>query len=207
MSHAEYLSKPFPLVAKLASMLRNNAAVQFVVARLAGLLGSNKSSDEPHVSPFLGEVPSLDETPSLGETPDLHETPCLGETPGLGEIPSLGEIPRLELPNPGEMPSAASVELFFTAPKVFDESAKAAQSDQSERETLIRRRWAETGIKMWNPDVQGAGQAALTIQGRADLLPVKPGATRREYDRLEFKLIAGQVVCEGVAVDPPARRK
>src|SRR6266481_5665295 len=30
-------------------------------------------------------------------------------------------------------------------------------NDQSEREKLIRRRWAETGIKMWNPDVHGAG--------------------------------------------------
>jgi hypothetical protein len=60
---------------------------------------------------------------------------------------------------------------------------------------------------MWSADVQGAGHAALTIQGHADLLPVKPGATRREYDRLEFKLIAGQIVCEGVAVDPPERRK
>ena len=25
-------------------------------------------------------------------------------------------------------------------------------NDQSEREKLIRRRWIETGIKMWNPD-------------------------------------------------------
>lgn len=177
-------------------MLRNNAAVQFVVARLAGLLRSNKSSDEPLISPFLGEIPCLDVKPSLGETPGLDEPPRLGEIPDLGDIP-----------NPGEMPGAANAELFFTAPQVFGESTTAVQSDQSEREELIRRRWAETGIKMWNPDVQGAGQAALTIQGRADLLPVKPGATRREYDRLEFKLIAGQIVCEGVVVDPPTRRK
>jgi hypothetical protein len=34
-------------------------------------------------------------------------------------------------------------------------------NDQSEREKLIRRRWTETGIKMWNPDVRGAGHAAL----------------------------------------------
>ena len=105
------------------------------------------------------------------------------------------------------MPGAANADLPLTAPQVSAESATAAQSDPSERKKLIRRRWAETGIKMWNADVQGAGQAALTIQGRADLLPVKPGATRREYDRLEFKLIAGQIVCEGVAVDPPKRRK
>lgn len=195
MSQAEYFSKPFPLVAKLASLLRNNAAVQFVFARFAGLLRSSKSSDEPLVSPFLGEMPSSDVTPGAGEGP------------GLDETPGLGEIPALERPDPGEMPGAANAEPPFTVPEVFGESTTAAQSDQSDRKNLIRRRWAETGIKMWNADVQGAGQMALTIQGRADLLPVKPGATRREYDRLEFKLIAGQIVCEGVAVDPPSRRK
>lgn len=176
-------------------MLRNNAAVRFVVARFAGLLRSNKSSDEPLVSPFLGEIPAADKTPSSGERPSLDEAPSSGETPGL------------ELPTPGEMPGAANAELPSTAPHVFGESTTAAQSDQSQRNELIRRRWAETGIKMWNADVQGAGFAALTIQGRADLLPAKPGLSRREYDRLEFKLIAGQIVCEGIAVDPPKRRK
>jgi hypothetical protein len=75
--------------------------------------------------------------------------------------------------------------------------------DQSEREKLIRRRWTETGIKMWNPDVHGAGHAALNIQGRIELLPPKPGVTLPGYDKLEFKLIGGRIVCEGVIVDPP----
>jgi hypothetical protein len=177
-------------------MLRNNAAVRFVFARLAGLLRSNKSSDEPLVSPFLGEIPGVEETPSLGEIP------------GLDEIPSLGEIPDPdEKPNPGEMPGAGNADLPLAVPEVSGEPAVAMECDQSEREKLIRRRWAETGVKMWNPDVQGAGQATLTIQGRADLLPVKPGATRREYDRLEFRLTAGQIICEGFIVDPPKRRK
>ena len=57
--------------------------------------------------------------------------------------------------------------------------ATAETNDQSEREKLIRRRWSETGIKMWNPDVNGAGHAALNIQGRAELLPPQPGRTRR----------------------------
>jgi hypothetical protein len=174
-------------------MLRNNAAVQFVVARFAGLRRGNKSSDEPLVSPFLGEMPVADETPRAGETPSLDEAPRLGE---IGEPPT-----------PGERPGAANAELPLAAPQVSRESTTVAQSDPSERKKLIRRRWAETGIKMWNADIQGAGHAALTIQGRADLLPAKPGATRREYDRLEFKLIAGQIVCEDVAVDPPKRRK
>ena len=75
MSHAEYFSRPFPLVAKLASLLRNNAAVQFVVARFAGLLRGNKGSDEPLVSPFLGETPGVEETPGLDEIPSLGEMP------------------------------------------------------------------------------------------------------------------------------------
>jgi len=79
-------------------------------------------------------------------------------------------------------------------------------NDQSEREKLIRRRWTETGIKMWNPDVHGAGHAALNIQGRVELLPPKPGETLPGYDKLEFKLIGGRIVCDGVVVDPPNRQ-
>src|SRR6202022_2318906 len=92
--------------------------------------------------------------------------------------------------------------------------AEPETNDQPEREKLIRRRWAETGIKMWNPDVHGAGRAALNIQGGLGLLPPKPGETAPQYDKLEFKLIranAGgqaveQIVCERVVVDPPKRR-
>jgi hypothetical protein len=84
--------------------------------------------------------------------------------------------------------------------------AVAKPNDQSEREKLIRRRWTETGIKMWNPDVHGAGHAALNIQGRVELLPPKPGETLPGYDKLEFKLIGGRIVCDGVVVDPPNRQ-
>jgi len=63
---------------------------------------------------------------------------------------------------------------------------------------------------MWNPDVHGAGHAALNIQGRVELLPPKPGETLPRYDKLEFKLVRAwvdgqelsQIVCEGVVVDP-----
>jgi hypothetical protein len=87
-------------------------------------------------------------------------------------------------------------------------------NDQSEREKLIRRRWTETGIKMWNPDVHGAGHAALNIQGRTELLPPKSGEILPGYDTLEFKMVRSYVneqtvnliVCEGVVVDPPTHR-
>jgi hypothetical protein len=86
-------------------------------------------------------------------------------------------------------------------------TAAPLPNDQSERENLIRRRWTETGIKMWNPDVHGAGHAALGIQGGVELLPPKAGETLPQYDRLEFKLIDGRIVCEGFVVDPPETRR
>src|SRR6202048_4694778 len=111
--------------------------------------------------------------------------------------------------------------------KTFDQHAPVLKSsgdsattgpksnDESEREKLIRRRWAETGIKMWNPDVHGAGHAALNIQGRTELLPPKPGETLPGYDTLEFKLVrscvnrqeVNRIICEGVVVDPPKRAR
>jgi hypothetical protein len=67
---------------------------------------------------------------------------------------------------------------------------------------------------MWNPDIHGAGHAALNIQGRIELLPPKPGETLPRYDKLEFKMVhscvdgqeVNRIVCEGVVVDPPKRR-
>ena len=92
-------------------------------------------------------------------------------------------------------------------PSCDDAIAAPPANDQSERENLIRRRWAETGIKMWNPDVHGAGRAALGIQGGVALLPPKAGETLPQYDQLEFKVIEGRIVCEGVVVDPPKSRR
>jgi hypothetical protein len=92
-------------------------------------------------------------------------------------------------------------------PSCDDAIAAPPANDRSERENLIRRRWAETGIKMWNPDVHGVGRAALGIQGGVALLPPKAGETLPQYDRLEFKVIEGRIVCEGVVVDPPKSRR
>jgi hypothetical protein len=150
-----------PVFTKLAVMLRNNAAVQFVSARFAALLRSSKRSDEPIASEFLGEAPDV----------------------------------------------TRNADQPFAGLGISGESTVAVECDQSEREKLIRRRWTETGIKMWNPNVHGAGQAALNIQGRSDLLPVKPGGTLPGYDKLEFRLIGGRIVCEGVVVDPQKPRK
>jgi hypothetical protein len=83
-------------------------------------------------------------------------------------------------------------------------------NDHSEREKLIRRRWLETGIKMWNPDVHGAGHAALNIQGRSELLPPKPGETLPGYDTLEFKMVPSYVNGQAVnrlGLAPPEFRQ
>ena len=158
MSLAEYASRPFPVFARLAAMLRNIPALQFVFAGFAALRRSDQGSGEFTVR-------------------------LLGEAPG------------------------DAVDRRVTTSKSCGDHAIAAPGapDQSEREQLIRRRWTETGSKMWNPDVRGAGHAALNIQGCAGLLAAKPGEPR--YDKLEFKLIGCRMVCEGVVVDLPERRR
>lgn len=82
--------------------------------------------------------------------------------------------------------------------------APARAAEPVDRTTLIRRRWAETGIRMWNPRLHGTGDATLNIQGRVELLPPEPGETMPRYDKLEFKMLGGQIVCEGVIVEAPA---
>lgn len=161
MSLAEYASRPFPGFARLAAMLRNIPAVQFVFAGFAALRRSDKGSGEFTVR-------------------------LVGEAPGVTS-------------------NAVVRDVAISKSSGDDAIAASEAHDRSGREQLIRRRWTETGSKMWNPDVHGAGHAALNIQGCAGLLAAKPGEPR--YDKLEFKLIGGRMVCEGVAVDLPKRRR
>jgi len=161
----------WPVLTKLAAMLRTVPAAQFVFDKFAALLRS-KESGEPLASEFLGEASGVTRS-----TVDQHAAVLQPSSDHAIAVPET--------------------------------------NDQSEREKLIRRRWLETGIKMWNPDVHGAGHAALNIQGRTELLPVKPGDTLPGYDKLEFKMVRsyidGQtvngIVCEAVFVDQPKRRK
>jgi hypothetical protein len=111
-------------------------------------------------------------------------TKFLDKSPGITGSPV--DLPTISLKLPGDRAIAAP-----------------ESTDQFEREKLIHRRWTETGIKMWNPAVHGVGFAALNIQGRAELLLPKPGEMLPRYDKLEFKLIEGLIVCEGVVVNPP----
>lgn len=77
-------------------------------------------------------------------------------------------------------------------------------AEPTDRAALIRQRWAETGIRMWNPRLHGTGDATLNIQGSVGLLPPAPGETMPRYDKLEFRMLGGQIVCEGVIVEAPA---
>jgi hypothetical protein len=162
MSRVEYASKPLPVFAKLAGVLRNIPAMQFVLGKLAALLRRDKKRTELNTR-------FSDQTFDVAES---HDQPFAVIEPSGG-----------------------------------DAIATPPANDRSERENLIRRRWTETGIKMWNPDVHGAGRAALGIQGGVELLPPKSGETLPRYDRLEFKLIEGRIVCEGFVVDPPKSRR
>lgn len=98
-----------------------------------------------------------------------------------------------------------------TEPEPVSPAAKSASTpkprakavEPADRAALIRQRWAETGIRMWNPRLHGTGDATLNIQGRIGLLPPEPGGTMPRYDKLEFRMLGGQIVCEGVIVEAP----
>jgi hypothetical protein len=91
------------------------------------------------------------------------------------------------------------------APKIPSApKTRAKIAEPADRAALIRQRWAETGIRMWNPRLHGAGDATLNIQGSVGLLPPAPGETMPRYDKLEFRMLGGQIVCEGVIVEAPA---
>ena len=72
---------------------------------------------------------------------------------------------------PGVTISTVDQDAAVLEPSSSRAIAEPETDDRPEREKLIRRRWTETGIKMWNPDVHGAGHAALNIEGRVELLP------------------------------------
>lgn len=82
---------------------------------------------------------------------------------------------------------------------------RARAEEPADRAALIRQRWAESGIRMWNPQLHGTGEAALNIQGSVGLLPPEPGETMPRYDKLEFRMLGGQIACEGVIVEAPVQ--
>ena len=209
MSLAEYVSRPFPVFTKLAVMLRNIPAVQFVLAKCAALLRTDKAISAPLERQLLEESPVI--------APDIVEPSALVELPV--DIVAAASAPNDLCEREQPLERRLLEEASGIAPDAFDPPAIVAElpanvlvaepevNPQSEREALIRRRWAETGSKMWNPDFNGAGGAVLNIQGSIVLLPAKPGGNLPRYDTLEFRRVGDQIVCEGVVLDPPKRRR
>jgi hypothetical protein len=110
--------------------------------------------------------------------------------------PAPGVASEIEPPPAPPSPAAETCSATSVRPKA---------AEPVDRATLIRRRWAETGIRMWNPRLHGTGEATLNIQGSVELLPPAAGETMPRYDKLEFRMLGGQIVCEGVIVDAPAQ--
>ncbi|RXH26347.1 hypothetical protein XH99_20650 [Bradyrhizobium nanningense] len=113
-----------------------------------------------------------------------------GSTDAASVITDIAPAPALVSPAPE----------VRSPPKV-----RARATEPADRTALIRQRWAETGIRMWNPRLHGTGEATLNIQGSVGLLPPAPGETMPRYDKLEFRMLGGQIVCEGVIVEAPAQ--
>jgi hypothetical protein len=237
MSQAEYFSKPLPVLSKLADVLRHFPAVRSVFARVAALWrGARSRGEPPAVLP--DEAPAVTET-TVDPVAEVAEPPAVTEAivEPVADVVAPPAVPEpmvqplaVALQSPAvtetavdlvadvlEPPTVTEPIVESSAAVVAPSAAAIAEPEtdpRAAREQLIRRRWAETGIKMWNPDVQGAGHGALSIQGGAALLPPKEGETLPRYDRLEFRMVRSetdgqkveQIVCEGVVVDPPKRK-
>ncbi|MDT4740475.1 hypothetical protein [Bradyrhizobium sp. WYCCWR 12699] len=113
-----------------------------------------------------------------------------GSTDAASVVTDIAPVPALVSPAPE----------IRSPPKV-----RARPAEPADRAALIRQRWAESGIRMWNPRLHGTGEATLNIQGSIGLLPPAAGETMPRYDKLEFKMLGGQIVCEGVIVEAPAQ--
>jgi hypothetical protein len=181
MSRADYALKRLPILSRLATLLRRVSGVQVALAKLQNWLGGAPKL-EPAVAPET--CPPASDAVGAGGKSDAPV-----DAIPTDEIEPIHEAKTS--PPPAQVPTTES-------------SAESVRCDVSsdphppeDREALVRRRWQETGIRMWNPRSHGAGHATLCIQGHSTLLPPKPGDRMPAYDRLEFTATDGRIVCEG----------
>lgn len=178
---------------------------------------SHASADVPaEAEPVADDVPVLlveangltagvpEASTDSGPSASVEIAPVLANDPPLAaaiatEASSAGAPSVVTYIEPAPALVSPSPEIRST-PKV-----RARAAEPADRGALIRQRWAETGIRMWNPRLHGTGEATLNIQGSVGLLPPAPGETMPRYDKLEFKMLGGQIVCEGVIVEAPAQ--
>jgi hypothetical protein len=143
----------------------------------------------------------VDDASSLGIAAEIEPIPANDPAPVAAVA---AEIPSAEARNPTT--DIAPEPLASPAPKIpAAPKPRARVVEPTDRAALIRQRWAETGVRMWNPRLHGTGEATLNIQGSIGLLPPSPGETMPRYDKLEFKMLGGQIVCEGIIVAAPAQ--
>ena len=144
----------------------------------------------------------VDNAPSLGAAAEIEPIPANDPAPVAAVA---ADAPWADAPNPTTDLALEPV-LASPAPKVpAAPKPRARVVEPTDRAALIRQRWAETGVRMWNPRLYGTGEATLNIQGSIGLLPPSPGETMPRYDKLEFKMLGGQIVCEGVIVEAPVQ--
>jgi hypothetical protein len=154
------------------------------------VVAEKASSVDVEVAPVDATALVVDDDHS--SVADLSSSAAEDSADTRGVVTTIEPAPALVSPAP-ESP---------IAPK-----ARARAAEPADRAALIRQRWAETGIRMWNPRLHGAGDAALNIQGSVGLLPPAPGETMPRYDKLEFRILGGQIVCEGVIVETPMQAR
>jgi len=165
------------------------------------------------------EPVAASETPAALVEAEIAAPEVPEASAGSDPAPSVvTEIEPVVASDPAPVIDAVAADTITEAPEVAEHVepapapavAKSAPkprlkaAEPTDRAALIRQRWAETGIRMWNPRLHGTGEATLNIQGRIGLLPPEPGETMPRYDKLEFRMLGGQIVCEGVIVEAPA---
>ncbi len=151
--------------------------------------------------PAVVEAIATDALPAPEEAPLILDSLVVVDQPSEAPVALVEEISVVSTEAAPEAEPEVAVEP--PPPPAKPEQPPAKPAVVEDRPTLIRRRWTETGIRMWNPRLHGTGEATLSIQGQVALLPPEPGETLPRYDRLEFKLLGGQIVCEGVILDAP----
>ncbi|MET4174056.1 hypothetical protein ABIB99_005160 [Bradyrhizobium sp. LA6.1] len=181
-------------------------------------VNDDTSSDVADVEPAVVEDPCVALADSDVSAEEVSESSIDSAafpivTMEIEPIPANDPAPIAAIAAPGSSADTASVVTHVAPEPVLESPAPVIPSapktrtkvvEPVDRATLIRQRWTETGIRMWNPRLHGAGDATLNIQGRVELLPPAPGETMPRYDKLEFRMLDGQIVCEGVVVEAPA---
>ncbi|MDE2377231.1 hypothetical protein [Bradyrhizobium sp.] len=223
-------SKQVPVLSRLVTALRQIPAVQSALARLRALLGRGTNPEPTVISAFVADagdvtkdvVEASDATPAPAATSphdgpqlepviaDTFETDAANNAADAIEIADVAPVTvQLEPQLPSEAASPPVIIDAFVAepavvasliPEVEAVASALTRPAEEDREALIRRRWRETGVRMWT-----TGQSVLRIQGSVALLPPKPGETMPQYDTLEIRLIGGEIVCEGFVLQPPER--